>query len=168
MFAYSELANKMMLQTEIGSSVSNGLCKIYVGKAPQINYKIGEPVLIYRKYTQGTGKKFRSCITSYCVITDLIQAKSNNQFLMSFEKLKQRIGNKSVFDEKELLRQYNEYRNVVVMEMLYFGYFGAGNNVNMDCWAIQNQYPTDVRLSENQFKKILMEGNVNVSDVIIN
>ena len=174
MFAYSELANKMMLQTEIGSSVSNGLCKIYVGKAPQIKYKIGEPVLIYRKYTQGAGKRFKSCITSYCVITDVIQAKSNNRFLMSFEELKQRIGNKSVFDEKELLRQYNEYHNVVVMEMLYFGYFGAGNNVNMDwldkngCWTMQNQYPTDVRLSENQFKKILMEGNVNVSNVIIN
>lgn len=152
----------------------NGLCKIYVGQASQIKYKIGEPVLIYRKYTQGNGKRFKSCITSYCVITDLIQVKRRNYFLMTFEELKQRIGNKSVFDEKELLRQYNEYCNVVVMEMLYFGYFGAGNNVNMNwldnngCWARQNQYPTDVRLSEGQFKKILMEGKVNVSNVIIN
>lgn len=174
MFAYSELANKMSLQKEIGSKVGNGLCKIYVGQASQIKYKIGEPVLIYRKYTQGNGKRFKSCITSYCVITDLIQVKRRNYFLMTFEELKQRIGNKSVFDEKELLRQYNEYCNVVVMEMLYFGYFGAGNNVNMNwldnngCWARQNQYPTDVRLSEGQFKKILMEGKVNVSNVIIN
>jgi len=47
--------------------------------------------------------------------------------------------------------------------MLYYGYFGAGNNVNMDwlvrqgCWAGQNQYPTEVRLTVNQFKKVLME-----------
>lgn len=44
--------------------------------------------------------------------------------------------------------------------MLYYGYFGAGNNVNMDwlvrqgCWAGQNQYPTEVRLTVNQFKKV--------------
>ena len=93
---------------------------------------------------------------------------------MSFHELKQRIGNKSVFHESELQKQYNEYRNVTVVEMLYYGYFGAGNNVNMDwldrhgCWADQNQYPTDVHLTVNQFKKVLMEGKVNVSNVIIN
>lgn len=101
-FAYSELANTTSLQSEISSSVSNGLSKIYVGKASKPNHKIGEPVLIYRRYTQGTG-----------------------------------------------------------------------NNVNMDwldrqgCWAGQDQYPTEVHLTANQFKKVLMEGNVNVSNVII-
>lgn len=69
---------------------------------------------------------------------------------------------------------YYEYRNVTVVEMLYYGYFGAKNNVNMDwldrqgCWADQGQYPTEVHLTTNQFKKVLMEGNVNVSNVIIN
>lgn len=173
MFAYSELANTASLQSEISSSVSNGLSKIYVGKAPKINYKVGEPVLVYRRYTKGTGKRYRSCITSYCVVTDVIQAKTNNQYLMSFDELKQRIGNKSVFNESELQKQYYEYRNVTVVEMLYYGYFGAGNNVNMDWldqqgfWAAQSQYPTEVHLTANQFKKVLMEGNVNVSNVII-
>ncbi|MCM1493661.1 MAG: hypothetical protein NC180_10600 [Muribaculaceae bacterium] len=174
MFAYSELANTASLQSEISSSVSNGLSKIYVGQAPKINYKIGELVLVYRRYTQGAGKRYRSCITSYCVVTDVIQAKVNNQYLMSFDTLKQRIGNKSVFDENELKKQYYEYRNVSVVEMLYYGYFGAGNNVNMDwldkqgCWAEQGQYPTEVHLTADQFKKVLMEGNINVSNVIIN
>lgn len=174
MFAYSELANMASLQSEISSSVSNGLSKIYVGKASKPNHKIGEPVLVYRRYTQGTGKRYRSCITSYCVVTDVIQAKINNRYLMSFDELKQRIGNKSVFDESELQKQYYDYSNVTVVEMLYYGYFGAGNNVNMDwldrqgCWAGQGQYPTEVHLTANQFKKVLMEGNVNVSNVIIN
>lgn len=174
MFAYSELANTESLQPEISSSVSNGLSKIYVGQAPKINYKIGEPVLVYRRYTKGTGKRYRSCITSYCVVTDVIQAKMNNRYLMSFDELKLRIGNKSVFNESELQKQYCDYRNVTVVEMLYYGYFGAGNNVNMDwldrqgCWAGQGQYPTEVHLTTNQFKKVLMEGNVNVSNVIIN
>lgn len=35
-------------------------------------------------------------------------------------------------------------------------------------WATNNQYPTDVRLTAEQFKKILMEGNIDVSNVIIN
>ena len=58
--------------------------------------------------------------------------------------------------------------------MLYYGYFGSGNNVNMDWldkngyWASQGQYPTEVKLSPDQFKSILAEGNINVSDVVIN
>ncbi len=173
MFAYSELANMVSLQSEISSSVSNGLSKIYVGQAPKINYKIGEPILVYRRYTQGTGKRYRSCITSYCVVTEVIQAKNNNRYLLRFDELKQRIGNKSIFNESELQKKYYDYKNLTVVEMLYYGYFGAGNNVNMDwldrqeCWAGQGQYPTEVHLTVNQFKKILMEGNVNVSNVII-
>lgn len=173
MFAYSELANNISLQTKISNSVSNGLSKIYVGQAPRPNHYIGEPVLIYRRYTQGNGKRYRSCVTSYCIVTDIIQAKVNNRYLMSFDELKAHIGNKSVFNEHELYRQYITFRNVIVVEMLYVGYFGSGNNVNMDWldrngfWAVQNQYPTEVRLTPDQFKAILAEGNVNVSNVVI-
>ena len=89
------------------------------------------------------------------------------------DELKAHIGNKSVFNEHELYRQYITFRNVIVVEMLYVGYFGSGNNVNMDWldrngfWAVQNQYPTEVRLTPDQFKAILAEGNVNVSNVVI-
>ncbi len=174
MFAYSELANKAALHTKISSSVSNGVSKIYVGQAPRPVHYIGEPVLVYRKYTQGNGKRYRSCITSFCIVTDIIQAKANNHYLMSFDELKERIGNKSVFNEYELQQKYTSYRNVSVVEMLYYGYFGSGNNVSMDWlddngyWASQGQYPTEVKLTPDQFKSILTEGNVNVSDVIIN
>lgn len=175
MFAYSELANNnISLQNKVGGSVSNGLSKIYVGQAPVLNYTVGEPVLIYRRYTQGSGKRYRSCITSYCVVTNAFQAKQNGNCLMTFDELKSRIGNKSVFNENELYRQYMNFKNMTVMELLYCGYFGAGNNVNMDWldnhgyWAVQGQYPTAVRLTENQFSNILTEGNINVSNVIIN
>lgn len=174
MFAYSELANTESLQTKVGGSVRNGLSKIYVGQAPKQNHIIGEPVLIYRKHTHEGVKRYKSCLTSYCVVTDIIQAKINNRYLMSFDELLQRIGNKSVFNEEELKEKYSNYRNVTVIEMLYYGYFGAGNNINMDWldkngfWATNNQYPTDVRLTAEQFKKILMEGNIDVSNVIIN
>lgn len=174
MFAYSELANKVTLQTKVGTSVSNGLSKIYVGQAPRLNHKIGEPVLVYRRYTQGDGKRYRSCVTSFCIVTDMIQAKVNNRYLMSFDELKSRIGNKSVFDENELQSQYLNFRNMSIVELLYYGYFGAGNNVNMDWldkhgyWTAGNQYPTEVKLTSAQFKRILAEGNINVSNVVIN
>lgn len=175
MFAYSELANNASLQTEISSSVSNGLSKIYVGQVPFPKHKVGEPVLVYRRYTKGSGARYRSCVTSFCIVTNVIQAKKYGQFLIGFDDLIKKIGNKSVFDENELKRQYTEFKSMNIVEMLYYGYFGAGNNVNMDWldnnghWVKQgvDRYPTDVKLSSDQFKTILSEGNVNVPNVVI-
>ncbi len=175
MFAYSELANNRFdIHNKIDNSVRNGLSKIYVGKAPVQNHRVGEPIFIYRKDTAGGyGTKYRSCLTSYAVVTDVIQAKSKGRYLMSFDDLIKRIGNKSVFNKVELRRQYTEYYSVSIVGMLYYGYFGAGNNVTMNWlknngyWVTKEKYPTEVHLSETQFKKILMEGNINVSNVII-
>lgn len=174
MFAYSELAhNNNILQDSIRKSVTNGLTKIYVGGAAESTYNIGDPVLIYRRYTQGSGKRYRSCVTSFCVVTDIIQAKSNYKHLMSFDKLLKRIGNKSVFNQNELYNQYKNNRNVMVIELLYYGYFGAGNNVNMNWldnngyWATSGQYPTSVKLSLEQFKNVLREGKIDVQNVIV-
>lgn len=176
MFVYSELANNTTLQNVVSRSVSNGLNKIYVGRSPVVNHEIGQPVFIYHKYTQGNGQsRYKSCITSYCLVADAFQAKSGGRFLMSFDELKSRIGNKSVFDENELYRQYRSNWNETIVELLYYGYFGAGNNVNMDWldthgfWMrSQYKYPTEIRLTERQFETILVEGRINVSDVIIN
>ena len=126
MFPYSELRNNT-LQNAVAMNVSNGLSKIYVGaqysKPP---YGVGDPVLIYRKYTAGQGKRYRSCITSFCVVTKIIQAKENWTYLMPFETLLGKIGNKSVFNSEELRKRYISDRNVLVIEMLYYGYFGVG------------------------------------------
>ena len=172
MFPYSELRNNT-LQNAVAMNVSNGLSKIYVGaqysKPP---YGVGDPVLIYRKYTAGQGKRYRSCITSFCVVTKIIQAKENWTYLMPFETLLGKIGNKSVFNPEELRERYVSDRNVLVIEMLYYGYFGEGNNVNMD-WLEQNgywgsnQYPSLISLDSTAFKSILEKENIDVSNVII-
>lgn len=57
------------------------------------------------------------------------------------------------------------------MEMLYYGYFGEGNNVNM-AWLKQSGYwgdgyPTSFSLGQAAFKSILKKGNIDVSNVII-
>jgi GNAT superfamily N-acetyltransferase len=174
LFPYSELSKT--LQESVGLSVANGLTKIYVGAQRQLpHYQRGEPVLIYRRHTKQDGqKRYKSCLTSYCIVNDVIMAKTNNIFHASFEELIARIGNKSVFDEHELRNKYDSNRNLIIIEMLYCGYFGAGNNVNMDwldrngLWSKGNQYPANVKLNPEQFKMILREGNVDVSNVIIN
>lgn len=171
-FPYSELAGVQQLGT-LSGSMRNGVSKIYVGQDWKRKYYIGEPVLVYRKYTKGNGKRYRSCVTSYCVVNDIIQAKVNGSYLITFDELKTKIKNKSVFDEAELLRQYNNNKNVMVIELVYYGFFGSGNNINLDwldnngLWIDEEPYPTDIRLTEEQFKTILTEGNVDVSNVII-
>jgi hypothetical protein len=173
MFPYSVLDKT--LQTQVALNVANGICKIYVGSQyTKPHYQIGEPVFIYRKFN-GTGtKRYKSCVTSYCIVTDVIMVKTNNQPHMTFDELINRIGNKSVFDRIDLQAKYNNERNLCVVEMLYYGYFGAGKNVNMDwldnhgCWSIDGGYPANIQLSPDQFRQILKEGNINVPNVIIN
>lgn len=172
LFPYSELKNT--LQTGVAMNVTNGLSKIYVGNQyTPPHYKIGEPVLIYRKHN-GTGqKRYKSCITSFCIVTDVIQVKQNFQCKISFNSLLVRIGNKSVFNITELKSKYDHDKNLIIVEMLYYGYFGEGHNINMDwlennnLWS-SNEYPTLLQLSPEQFNTILMEGNIDVNNVIVN
>lgn len=171
MFPYSELKNNT-LQNAVAMNVSNGLSKVYVGaQYSKLPYDVGDPILIYRRYTTGYGKRYRSCITSFCVVTKIIQAKENWNHLMSFETLLHKIGNKSVFNQEELRQRYSHDRNLLVIEMLYYGYFGEGNNVNMD-WLDRNgywgnTYPALIPLNSTAFKSILEKGNIDVSNVII-
>ena len=91
---------------------------------------------------------------------------------MSYDELKSSIGNKSGFNEDELSHKYKNNYNMIVEELLYYGYFGAGNNVNMD-WLKTNGfwglggYPTSYQLSIDDFKCILKKGKINESNVII-
>jgi len=172
LFPHSELRNT--LQEQVGLSVANGMTKIYIGSpTSRLPYCIGEPILVYRKYTGNAGSKgYKSCITSYCVVTDVIVAKEDNSYKMSLDDLLRRINNKSVFDENEIRVKYSNDRTLVIVEMLYYGFFGAGNNVNW-VWLKNNGhwpdgYPTTARLTPDQLRAILEEGHIDVPNVIIN
>lgn len=171
LFPYSELKNT--LQTGVALSVTNGLSKIYVGaQYTPPHYEKGEPILIYRIHTGAGTKRYKSCLTSFCIVTDVIQVKQNYTHLLSFADLVKRIGNKSVYDQQELKTKYDNDKNVVVIEMLYYGYFGERHNINMD-WLDNNgfwsssTYPALIQLSPDNFKAILREGNIDVENVII-
>jgi len=132
----------------------------------------GDPVLIYRKYTGSEGKPgYKSVITGYCVITRIVKIKDNGISFYSFDEYRNIIGNKSVFNEDELRKKYDNLYSLTIIELVYYGYFGAGNNVNWawlktkGCW--QDTHPMSFRYSRMDLEKILREGNIDVSNVII-
>lgn len=170
LFPYSELKNTLQEQLDI--DVANGVSKIYVGTQWQVHYQVGEPVFIYRQHNGPGVKRYKSCITSYCIVTGILEVKRSGRFLMSFEKFSALIGNKSVFSQDDLLQKYQNDKNLTVIQLLYGGYFGCGNNVNMDwldkhgMWSQPGNYPTNVRLSPAQCAGIWIEGGIDVDNVL--
>ena len=55
--------------------------------------------------------------------------------------------------------------------MLYGGFFGAGNNINMDwldrngLWTPQGVYPTQLQLRPEQCKVIWQEGKIELENL---
>ena len=172
MFPYSAVKCSDKKFAEL--NVANGLSKVYVSQAPTCNYFVGEPVLIYRKHNGPGQKIYKSCVTSFCVITNIIRVKKYGKSLMPFEKLLEIIGNKSVFDKDYLRNTYDRGKNMIILELLYCSFFGAGNNVNCaylqneGLWAKGGQYPTSTTLTRPEFESILKRGGLDVQNIIIN
>ena len=171
MFAYSELANT--LQESVELNVTNGLKKVYIGSPySHLGFKAGDPVLIYRKYTGDDGKPaYKSVMTSYCVAVRVEKIKTQGQCLCSFDEFLRIVGDKSVYSKSELENKYDNEKDLTAIELLYCGYFGAGNNVN---WKWLNEHnlwpkahPINSQYTRTQFEKILRKGNIDVNNVII-
>lgn len=170
LFPYSEL--KYSNTAKRIMDVSNGISKVYLG-SPTSNYHYNrnEPMFIYRRHTGAGPKRYKSCLTTYCVLKNITYINCNSKHMMSFDDYLRLVGNKSVYSKEELQNKYSYERTLVAVELVYYGYFGEGNNVSMDwldnngCWG--PGYPTETRLSVSQFKNILRKGNIDVDNVII-
>lgn len=98
-------------------------------------------------------------------IKGIIQSFGDNPALLKYSE------DHHVQDISELRTKYDTLNELTVIELLYCGYFGAGNNVNWswlnnnNCWP--GGHPMTLRFSRDQFDKIMKEGNVDVSNVII-
>lgn len=166
MFPYSELKNT--IQEQLNLNVANGITKVYIGNLHNIPYTKGDPIFIYRRSEKNPG--YKSCITSYCVVSNIIYAKKNNTVKISIDTLWNTFKDKTVLKKEEIQDMYRK-DNVIIIEMIYYGYFGKGNNVN---WQYLNnngywgsKYPTQTILSKQQFIRLLEKGDVDVSSVII-
>ncbi|QNU66007.1 hypothetical protein EHE19_014100 [Ruminiclostridium herbifermentans] len=146
------------------------MTKVFIATpTSKLGYLPGEPVLIYRRHTGEGPATYKSVITSFCTIIKQINIKQMGREIIGYNEFVKIIGNKSVFNEIELRNIYNK-SNVVVLELLYNGYLGKGNNINhktlkQNGWF--EGYPYTNKLSKEQFKRILEMGGKNVQDIII-
>jgi len=166
LFPYSELKrNKQELEESVAG---NGVTKVYIATPKEsLSYYVGEPLCVYRKYNGKQQKGFNSVVTSYITITKIRYIKKDNVELCSLDDFIKLCGNKTIFDEMTLRRVYGK-RNVVVLEMVYNGYFGSGNNVNyftLDNNGLFETYPYQLIYTKTQFEKILSLGKVNIEKV---
>lgn len=171
LFPYSELYNTNQDMENIAAA--NGMTKIFIATPfSYVKYYKNEPVFIYRKHTGLSQRGYKSVVTSYCVIVEQIIIKNLGKALKTKEEYLKIVGNKSVYSKDELERIYLKKDNIIVLAMVYNGYFGKGNNVN---WVTlkskglfgKDQHPYQIQLNKTQFEQILKEGRKNVQDIII-
>lgn len=169
LFPYSEINGTLQFDSDL--AVSNGITKMYIATPyKEVSYVKGEPILIYRKHT-GTNRGFKSVITSFCTITDIIKIKTTGKQIVSIDDFIKIIKNKSAYDENELKTIYNKNSNVIIFEMVYNGYFGPGKNINW-VYLENNGYISghfyQMILSKKQFIELLQMGDKNAKNIIIN
>ena len=168
LFPYSELyGNKREIEEE---TAGNGITKVYIGTPyTAMKYQENEPIAIYRRHTGSGQKTYKSAITSYCTITKVEVIKINGVIKTGLADFIETAGNKTVFTYEELTSIYNE-KNVVILELVYNGFFGKGCNVihrKLDENGLFGTHPYNIEYSKEQFIKILEMGDVDVQNVII-
>lgn len=170
LFPYSEIMGNRKEIEEI--TAGNGITKVYIGSPYSlVHYAVGEPVAIYRIYEGESGKTYKSAITSYATITKIIEVKSNGLCKKSLDEYIDLAGNKTVFNKNELQYIYNSNRNVIMIEMVYNGFFGKGHNVNHRTLSDNGLFPAHpykIDYKRNEFIQILEMGDANVQNIIIN
>ncbi len=173
LFPYSELqGGDKIFHDNLAMAVTNGVKKIYIGSLYNVHFDLGDPIFIYRKYTGDNGMpKYKSCLTSICIFSRMIQVKENYHKKVSYEEFKNFVGNKTVFSEDEIKSKYDNDKNLVALELIYVCYFGAGNNVNFD-WLKKSGhfegYPSSIKLTPIEFYDILGKARKDAKNVIVN
>lgn len=169
LFPYSELMGNKRNIEEV--TAGNGITKIYIGTPwSTMHYEIGEPVGIYRKYTGLSGATYKSVITSYGTIANIKVIKNNNNCIVSLNDYIKLAGNKTVFSTNDLMDIYNKNKTVVMIEIVYNGFFGRGHNVNHKTLkgdGLFQNHPYNIDYTKTEFIRILEMGDTNVQNVIV-
>lgn len=174
LFQYSELKNVKRDPEEDALAASNGLCKVFIATpSDNIDYCPGDIAIIYRRHTGEGPKKYKSVATSFCTIKKQTPIKIAKNYQKSQDEFYSIVGNKSVYSKEELSDIYRNSSNkyLVVIEMIYNGYFGAGHNVTFDALSKEglfDDYPYRINLAREDVLKIIRMGGKREQDIIIN
>ena len=164
-------SNKISKTHEIEESTAgNGVTKVYIGTPyTTTHYTRGQLVGVYRIYTGNGPKGNKSAVTSYCTITKTKIIKKNGITLNPLEDYLKEAGNKTVFSKEELINIYRNSQNVVMIEMVYNGFFEQGNNVTY--WQLKDnglfeKHPYNINYTLDEMKEILKLGKADVENII--
>ncbi len=169
LFPYSELANNKNEIAEI--TAGNGITKVFIASpSNKMKYFVGMPIAIYRIHTGSGQKAYKSAVTSFCTITQINEIKNNGKCIVTLDEFLQLVGNKSVFTQEQLKDEYNKKTNLIILELIYNGYFGKGKNViykNLKEAGLFDNYPYDICYTQEQFKTIIKMGDINVQNTFV-
>lgn len=167
---YSDLMGHSKKKVE-EITAGNGITKVYIAfPYKEVVYDVGCPIFIYRKSNEKP-KTYKSVITSFGVVTEIREIKKKGNKLVPFTDFSKLVGNKSVFKDNDLKDWYESRDNLVVLEFIYNGYFGAGNNVThneLKKNGLFETYPYSIEYDSDEFKSILKMGKIDYNNVIIN
>lgn len=170
LFPYAKLSKTG--QEAEGLAAANGISKLHIAQPYHyLGYNSGEPMFIYR-ISDRIPKKYNSAITSYCSIIDENVVKLNGEYRHSFYEYCDLVGNKTVYNESELQQSYkSNARNLIIINTVSNGFFGAGNTVNHDklnkegLWG--NIHPYLLTYTYDQVEKLLSLGHQEASRILI-
>ncbi|MGH4120895.1 GNAT family N-acetyltransferase [Clostridium sp.] len=142
---------------------TNSIHKIYACNMSVGQLQKGDIILVYRTNDGSGPAKFRSVITSVCVVEELM---SKNEF-NDFEEFYDYSNKYSIFDRNDLERCYNK-DSCYVIKMTYNAILNK-KVINNDLKEIMDVVPNYwgfFTLTDKEFAKILEKGEVYESFII--
>ena len=146
-------------------SFTNTIEKVYLTKMYGIeNLKKNDLLIIYRTAENGKAARFSSVATSVCTVVDY---KNISEF-SSFEEYSKFVGKGTIFQESELKSFWRSKDYPHVIKMIYNVALQKRivRDALLEKVGIDTGYAGFMKLSEEQFNKILELGEVNESFII--
>lgn len=169
LFPFSKLANTTYETTDYVAA-ANGITKVFIATpSKEMAHRNGTVVFMYRIF-DGEYRLHRSVLTSYCTIINRVDIRRKGRYLKTFDEFRNLVKNKSVYSDSQLEDSYTQKGNIVVYELIYNGFFGAGNNINLKTLrdnGLWEGHPYQKRLSRDDFESIIRMGGKDVRDIIV-
>lgn len=146
-------------------SHTNSISKIYIAKMRDMSsIKPGDNLVIYRTKDNLGLARYRSVVTTVCIVEDI----KNINYFSTFNELKKYCKDYSIFSDAELNKIFNDNNTYYVIRMIY--------NVSLNKRIIQGtlidelginpKYWGLAKLTKEQFESILELGEVNKAYLI--
>ncbi|MBO8171492.1 MAG: N-acetyltransferase [Bacillaceae bacterium] len=145
-------------------SYTNSIHKIYVCRMAVDQANRGDIFVIYRTKTPGQSAEYTSVVTSVCVVEDI---KSQDEF-KNFEEFFEYANAYSIFNRDDLKKWYNK-GGCFIIKMTYNAALSKRlirKKLIEEIGLERNSYWGFFEISNEQFNRILEEGEVNESIII--